>query len=329
MEPQENPTQTNLEPSTLQPSLFNLLFGGLLVILSLTAIGAMVYAYAPPTTPQEAAVVAAVEPSQDYFSGISIQAKSVYILDIATDRVLYELNPTLQLPLASITKVPLILAIGEVIDPESTVTISRDAVIKTGGGLTAGEVWRARDLMDYTLMASSNTGAEALAEAADAALHTRYPETTPGRAAVDRMNASARALELTETYFLNASGLDESMTQAGALGSARDIARLFSYAARTYPDFFSATRRPRMEFYPFNVPSMQVENTNDALASIPGLIVGKTGFTDLAGGNLAVVFEAAPERPVAIVVLGSTYVGRFEDMVRLVEASRKAVTASK
>ena len=66
-------------------------------------------------------------------------------------------------------------------------------------------------------------------------------------------------------------------------------------------------------------------NTNEALGAIPGLIMGKTGYTDLAGGNLAVVFDVGLSHPVIAVVLGSTIDGRFTDMKQIVPAARKAV----
>jgi len=62
-------------------------------------------------------------------------------------------------------------------------------------------------------------------------------------------------------------------------------------------------------------------NTNKALGEIPGLIAGKTGFTDLADGNLAIMFDAGVGHPVAVVVLHSSKDGRFEDVKRLVQFS--------
>jgi D-alanyl-D-alanine carboxypeptidase len=48
------------------------------------------------------------------------------------------------------------------------------------------------------------------------------------------------------------------------------------------------------------------------------LLGSKTGLTDLAGGNLAVVFDAGFDHPVGVVVLGSSEKGRFEDVEKLV-----------
>jgi D-alanyl-D-alanine carboxypeptidase len=51
------------------------------------------------------------------------------------------------------------------------------------------------------------------------------------------------------------------------------------------------------------------------------MLLSKTGFTDLAGGNLAIVFDAGVNHPVAVVVLGSTEDSRFTDVSELVGAT--------
>ena len=57
-------------------------------------------------------------------------------------------------------------------------------------------------------------------------------------------------------------------------------------------------------------------------------VLGKTGFTDLAGGNLAIVFEAGPLYPIAVVVLGSTAEDRFTDVEKLVWATLESLVDS-
>jgi len=63
------------------------------------------------------------------------------------------------------------------------------------------------------------------------------------------------------------------------------------------------------------------KNTNDSAESIPGLIGSKTGFTDLAGGNLVVAFEIEPGHVIVISVLGSDKEGRFQDVNKLYKAT--------
>ena len=55
------------------------------------------------------------------------------------------------------------------------------------------------------------------------------------------------------------------------------------------------------------------------------MIGSKTGFTDLAGGNLVIVVDIGIDHPVIIAVLGSTYDGRFVDVEALIGASVDAI----
>jgi len=66
-------------------------------------------------------------------------------------------------------------------------------------------------------------------------------------------------------------------------------------------------------------------NTSSVIGSLGGGIASKTGYTDLAGGNLAIVFEPIPGRSVAAVVLGSTREGRDSDMEALTEGVKTAL----
>lgn len=278
---------------------------------------------APPAKANMTAAAAA----SDIFSDIVITAKGAVVVDLENNTTLYAHNPDAQLPLASLVKIPLALVVVESLSPNAVVTIPRDtAPYGSVERLAKGEKWSVKDIIDFTLLASSNVGAEILAEAADNAIRTRYPEAPGGSAALWRMNDLARELGLNHTYFLNVSGLDESSTLSGAYGSARDMATLYAYAASSHPSIFSETARDGILLTSTNGQGETVAyNTNEALDDIPGLIMGKTGITDLAGGNLAVVFEIAPAHPIVVVVLGSTRSGRFEDVRRLVAKTRLLV----
>ncbi len=278
----------------------------------------------PAKEAPKAQTAAAAEAHVDVFSGVQTAARGVYVFDAQNDKQLYAKNSSMQLPLASITKVATVLAVAEVLAPTSTVTISRGAVARGGGGLTWGEEWRVSDLIEYTLITSSNTGAEALAETAEPFLAAKYPDATRSNATIWRMNALAQELGMHETYFINPTGLDESATQAGAQSSARDVATLFAYALRSHKELFTGTAETNIPLGPINFPERYARNTNNALADIPGLIMGKTGTTDLAGGNLAIAFNAAADHPVIVVVLGSTPEARFNDVKKLVAAAQKS-----
>lgn len=297
------------------------------IFLAISVIGALglVLAYVPLAQRTTAQTAAAAAPKENFFEPLAISAKSAYVYDAKADTELFAKSGTLQLPLASITKIALVLVVSEVLEPDQIITISRGAVERGEGGLTWGEEWKVRDLIDYTLITSSNTGAEALAEAADPLLAIKYPTGTQTNATVWRMNSLAQSLGMNETYFLNPTGLDASATQAGAMSSARDIAKLFEYALRTNRALFASTVETDIPLGPSNAPWRDAHNTNNLLADIPNLLMGKTGTTDLAGGNLAIAFDIENNHPVIIVVLGSTAESRFTDVKNLAEAARKTL----
>lgn len=263
----------------------------------------------------------------DPFASVALEAKAAYVKDLMTGKILYSRNPDIQLPLASLTKVATVLVVSEVLPSDTVITIPRDTAPRgSAERLAAGEKWHVGDVINFTLIASSNAGAEIIAEAADPAIWAKYPEAPPKGATLWRMNNLARQLDLRATYFLNASGLDESTTLAGAYGSARDVGNLFAYAASLRPAVFEGTARGGMLLTSVNGARTAAYNTDQALGSIPGLVMGKTGYTDLAGGNLAILFDIGLSHPVVAVVMGSTYDGRFSDMKQLVASAQAAVS---
>ncbi len=269
--------------------------------------------------------VAAVSSTVDVFADIALIARAAIVYDVAADKVLFESNAGERLPLASITKVMLALVIAENLPLDQDMIIPYDTGLHYGSGeLRAGERWKIGDVLNYTLLTSSNEGARMLAEEAESAVQERFPGAPAESAALWRMNALAHEIGMTASSFDNVSGLDISGSHSGGYGSARDIARLFAYAASSSLHVFSPTAENGVLLAAENT-SARASNTNEALGDIPGLIMGKTGYTDLAGGNLAVMYDVGLAHPVVAVVLGSTREGRFEDMRILVPASRKAV----
>ena len=250
------------------------------------------------------------------FEDISIVAKAAYVWDVNNQRVLYKKNESQQLPLASITKLMTALVAQELLDENETISIDEVAIRQDGdSGLLQGEIFNRLTLSDLVLMSSSNDGAYALASAAGAVLS----ESTPANSFVSAMNIRAEEIGLLETYFRNPTGLDISATEGGAYGSARDIAFLMEYIVKNEPDILTFTRENEAKVYSQTGESHNAENTNYYIDSISGLIGSKTGYTDLAGGNLVVAFDAGFNRPVIVSVLGSSQQSRFTDVLKLVK----------
>lgn len=257
------------------------------------------------------------------FTNLNIQAKAVYVYDIATNKVLFEKNQNTQLPLASLTKLMTALTAVELAPKNTQVTIRKEFLQEEGdSGLRDGEVWDLRKLLDFSLIVSSNDGARAVASVVGSTI-LKTNNFDIGRADfIQKMNDKAKTLGLNQTYFVNESGLDVNYSQSGAYGSAEDIAKILKYIVVNNPDILEATKIANTDISSLSLKH-RAQNTNIDINKIPNIIGSKTGYTDLAGGNLAVVFDAGIGEPVAVVVLGSTQEGRFTDVLSLVDASMK------
>ncbi len=278
----------------------------------------------PDGTPGvSAARVAASPMCADITPDLSLAAKAAFAIDLATGAILYEKNADDQLPLASLTKLTTIATASAILSPDDVVTMTPQALTPEadGGDLSfrPGEQWKAQDLIDYTMIVSANRGAHALALAAAA----KAGEDLNGFIA--QMNAYVQGLGMHETFFASDTGLDISSTTAGSYGSAHDIAILIGTLVKTNPRLLEATREETRTFTSLSGYTHVAKNTSTVIGTLDGAIASKTGYTDLAGGNLAVVFEPMPGRPVAAVILGSTLDMRDADMQTLAAGAKTAL----
>jgi D-alanyl-D-alanine carboxypeptidase len=266
------------------------------------------------------ASVAASPACADISPSLALEARAAYAKDLISGRVLYQKNSDTQLPLASLTKLATIAAASDILSPDDTVTITAEDLSPEGdSGLAVGERWREEDLADYTLMVSANDGAHALAMAA------AEKEGTDAEGFIREMNAKVKSLGMDESFFSTDTGLDISSTTASAYGSARDVATLISFLVENSPRVLEGTHAEMGFFRSLSGITHPASNTSGVIGSLEGGIASKTGYTDLAGGNLAIVFEPMPGRPVAAVVLGSSRDGRDTDMKILAAGAKTAL----
>lgn len=296
------------------------------VLAGLFGIVAIETAVITPPTKQLPIATETIATSTHY-NGLELEAKAAYIYDVQEKRVLFALNEEAQLPLASLTKIMTAIVASENLPDYTTIVINGN--LKNGGysGLIPGESWRLKDLLDFMLIKSSNEGASSVASAVGAVL-LGFDQNASGTAYeigkntfVDKMNEKARELGMSQTYFLNETGLDHDEAVAGGYGSAEDITNLLAWAVQYEADLFEATRYPTLEIFSENGTSYTAVNTDPLAGTIPGLVISKTGLTDLAGGNLAIAFDMSFGHPIIVTVLGSTEKGRFDDVKKLVDAT--------
>lgn len=257
------------------------------------------------------------------YDSISLRAKAVIVYDVNEDKVLYGLHEKKALPLASLTKLMTALLAVESLDQKNNIAIAPSALETEGdSGLLVNESWKVSDLVSFTMITSSNDGADALATAVGS-LWESTPQVPDEYESLDtfvgKMNFRAKEIGLEDTHFMNATGLD--VPGGGGVGTAEDVSKLLTYIWKNQPAVISHTNEYQRTFISADGFLHPAENTNEIVYEIPGLMGGKTGFTDLAGGNLAVIYDAGLNHPIVVVVLGSTLEGRFSDVKTLVDAT--------
>lgn len=251
------------------------------------------------------------------FHDLNLKAKAILVYDVADKRVLYAKNEDVQLPLASVTKLMTALVATELLPKNSNITIKSEFLREEGdSGLVAQESWNLKELLDFSLVTSSNDGMRSVASVIGATKLNSKDYDLGRKDFIEKMNKRAKELGLDQTFFVNESGLDVGNV-SGGYGSAQDINDLVKYMIRNAPEVLEATKFQRLSI-DSNDKKHSAKNTNDIVNKIPGLFASKTGFTDLAGGNLVVAFDPSLGKPIIITVLGSTQEGRFEDMETLV-----------
>ncbi len=285
---------------------------GIALILGSVVLGLFFFIPLKDVSPEPAAVVQATS-TPDAFDTVAVDAQAAIVYDLIDKRILYAKNAEAQLPLASLTKLLTVYSALTTLGPDSTITIPEEATrVEAPHSLSAGESFVLSDLARITLTASLNDGATALATTAANKLNTDIGAL---------FATTATSLGLSETYALNGSGLDLSTAISGGYGSAHDIALLAGALVALAPDVALATTEPSASATSYAGKVHTVKNTNPNVVHAPRLLLSKTGFTDLAGGNLALVFDVGLGHPVAVVVLGSTQEARFTDADVLVAAT--------
>ena len=196
--------------------------------------------------------------------------------------VLFRKNAESPRLIASTTKLMTALVCLEnaALDSPVTAQARHTAVEGSSMYLKAGERYTVRELLQGLLLSSGNDAALALAE------HTAGSEG----AFVELMNRRARELGLRDTHFENPHGLDAPSHRS----TARDLAVLMLRCMEN-PAFRKLVKDRAVE-----VKGQTLVNHNRLLASCPGCVGGKTGYTRAAGRCLVSCCEREGMRLVCV-----------------------------
>jgi D-alanyl-D-alanine carboxypeptidase len=264
-------------------------------------------------TAQKISIVKNIVPNIDQNQLI---AKNVYVYDVNNDQVLFQKDADQKVPIASITKLMTALVASEILEEEYVTEINaRASRQQSASGLLPGDRLTAKSLIDFSLISSANDAAYSLAAAVGEVLLTNNSELV----LVEIMNLKAQDLKLSSFTFYNSTGLDISTSKAGAYANARDVSLLMTHLYREHPEILEASKQFHTHIPTIDGGYYNAQNTNRILHTIPNILGSKTGYTDLAGGNLTIMFDAGFNRPIVVTVLGSTFFGRFDDIAYIIE----------
>ena len=237
--------------------------------------------------------------------GLEIAAPSGILMDAATGTVLFEKNAGEKLAPASVTKVMTLLLIMEALDSgrlswEDRITASDTAAGKGGSQvyLEPGEQMSMDEMLKSVVVSSANDCATALAE------HLCGSEA----AFVELMNQRAAELGMTDTHFVNCTGLDDEPNAAEHLTTARDIAimsrELLTHdKIRNYTTIWMDTVRNG---------AFGLSNTNKLVRFYEGTTGLKTGYTSSAGHCLSASAKRDGIELIAVVMNCASSTDRFE-----------------
>ena len=236
---------------------------------------------------------------------LDVAAKSALLMDTATGTILYEQNSHELLAPASVTKVMTLLLIMEAIDSgkikwDDSVTASEAAAAKGGSQiyLKAGETMSVSDMVKSIAVSSANDCACAMAE------HLAGSES----AFVDMMNRRARELGMTDTHFVNCTGLDDDSEAASHRTSAHDIALMSRELLGQHPDIKKFTT---IWMDTVRNGAFGLSNTNKMVRFYDGCTGLKTGFTSSAGYCLSASAQRNGMELIAVIMGSKTSAERF------------------
>lgn len=202
----------------------------------------------------------------------ALSAQSAVVMDADTGEVLLEQNGDARLPMASTTKImTALVALGEGdLDREYTVKKEYTRVEGSSMYLQEGETLTLRDTLYGLMLESGNDAAVAIAG-----------ECGGFDMFIEKMNAKAAELGLTDTHFDNPNGLSSETHYT----TAHELAQITAAALRD-PVF-----RQIVSTQSYTVGQRTLSNHNRLLSMYEGAIGVKTGYTKAAGRCLVSAAE--------------------------------------
>lgn len=231
-----------------------------------------------------------------------LSSQGAFAVDLDSGVSLYDKNSNTQLLPASTTKIVTALTALDYFRLDDILITPKSSVDGHRMGLVAGEKMSFRDLLYALLVYSANDAAETIA--------ANYPG---GQIVfVEAMNAKAKELNMDSSHFQNPIGLDGS----SQVTTARDLVRASEVAMRN-PIFAQVVGTKDVSLKDTSGKfSYNLNNINELLGTVPGVLGVKTGWTENARENLVTYMERDGHK-IMIAVLGSQ--DRFGETKELID----------
>ncbi len=242
---------------------------------------------------------------------ISIECEAALLMEPSSGQVIFELSADETRPVASVTKIMTILLVCEALEegraaPEDVVTVSPQAEGMGGSQvlLDIGERQTLATLLKCVIVASANDAAVALAE------HIYGSE----QLFVQKMNDRAAALGMSNTRFVNCTGLPAD----GQHTTARDVALMSAELIR-HEGYFEYSTVWLDELDHGDGRVTQLTNTNRLIRLYDGCDGLKTGSTQEAGYCMSATARRGDMRLVAVVLGAKSGKSRFDIAGRMMD----------
>lgn len=252
---------------------------------------------------------APVEPVAYAPASVQLRGHSEFVMDLATGAELSSENPDQPRYPASLTKMMTLYLLFEELDAgrmslSTPLKVSAHAAAKPPArlGLKAGSTITVDDAVHALAVKSANDVAVTIAE------NISGTEAAFAR----KMTAKARALGLSRTHYVNASGLYDPQQ----VTTARDMARLGRALKLRFPQY---ARFFKLQSFTYN--GRTYPSTNNLLGKVAGVDGLKTGYISQSGYNLVATASRGGRKRLVVVMGGKSEGARDKEVTALLEGS--------
>lgn len=227
--------------------------------------------------------------NSDLLCAVSQKTKSALVKNLNTNETFFNFNSSKRWAIASLTKLMTAIVVLEKIGSDKEIIFNEKTIAAAGeaGSFKINDVFKADDLIKTMMLISSNDAAAALTEVINE------------KEFVKIMNEKAEELKMTETVFLNNSGLS-FLNQS----TADDMVKLINYIGNQHPKILEISRLKEDIIYEIKTnKSKKIININQ-FAGNADFLGGKSGYLESAGRNLISLFNIN-NQPIIVVILGA------------------------